>query len=856
MKHKGRRERRPITSVQQWHRLREEGKLHARPPVGFQRLPIPLALAVFLMVVLGPALALGGVHKLTIACATAASALMTLALVWGSHRRQELLIPNYGLLLLGVLTFTALQTIPLPLSVLSLVSGKSIEVLKVSLPGAGGLYGWYPLSLDPGSTTWELLKLGSCVAVFIGAYNLMVEPAWRDRLMSGLAFVGVVIVAVAVVGKYIAPDKHMLFYTPRATWDLGLIRTSFVNPNHGAAFLAISCVSALGLALSRYTTRWRVFYFVVASVVGTGVCLTLSRGGILALGGGLILFLFLEVLAGDKERRHAAAWIMLALLVVGFGGVFFGYEKLAEEFRQTVDGNLHTGKLRLWSSGLDMVLANPLVGVGRGAFLSTFPHYVRGSAELIETYSHMENQYLQLPAEWGIPVGLTLICSSIVGVYLWRRRGRQDVQSTAIFIALLVLAIQNLVDFSLEILAIALPAAALAGALSAGARKDRDEVTDGRRLGTPLSLGRPEDDDHEDNDNEDGDEDSSPWPLIRRLYERVRLSLLGSNNALVLLGLSTFLVVACGWAVTHFTDDPDKAIKEATASIGKEKQYASAMRGLTSAIRKRPADYYPHLVAAILTHEAKKKGTLVWLNRAMYLFPTSGKVHWVAARVFRRARNRTQALAEYRLAMRYTPGHPKNEVLREALSLCAKADDVVHLLSRTPDRLSTAIRELGKKGRRVVAADVAFLAMERWPDDEAIVRPGVAALIAAKRFDEASSSAKRFLAKKPGPVAIIAWAIAASANGQTMRKISILNGALKKYPKHDGIATELLATYLKQKDYDAAEKLANMRLDHASTFRDRARWHDRLAAIYKAGGKRHLEQLHRDKAQAIRSTGP
>lgn len=819
--------------------------------MGFQRLPIPLALAAFLFVVLGPALALGGVHKLTIAGTTAASAVMTLALIWGSRRRQELLIPNFGLLLLGVLTFTAMQTIPLPLSILSLLSGKTAEVLGVSLSGAGGVYGWYPLSLAAGSTTWELLKLGSCVAVFIAAYNLAVEPSWRDRLMSGLAFVGVVIVAIAVLGKYIEPDKHMLFYTPRATWDLGLIRTSFVNPNHGAAFLAISCVSALGLALSRKTIRWRIFYFGMATVIGTGVCLTLSRGGILALGGGLILFLILEVLAGDQERRRAAAWILVALIVVGFGGIFFGYEKLALELRQTLDGNLHTGKLRLWSSGLDMVLANPLVGVGRGAFESTFPHYVRGSAELIETYSHMENQYLQLPAEWGIPVGVVLIVSSFVGVYLWRRRGRQDVQSTAIFISLLVLALQNLVDFSLEVLGVALPAAALAGALSAGARKDRDQVTDARRLGTPLVLPDPED--------EEGDpqsDDESPWVPLRRVYARLRVAVVGSNNALVLLGLSVFLMVACGWAVTHFSDDPDHAIAEATAAVGKEKEYDSAMRGLMSAIRKRPADYYPHLVAAILTHEAKQKGTLDWLNRAMFLFPTSGRVHWVAARVFRRARNRSQALAEYRLAVDYSPDFYRGGVVNEALSLAQSSDDVIHLLSKMPKKLSQAITELRRKGRRPLAADVAAAAMERWPLEDEIVRQGVSALIEVRRYDEARAFAKRYQEKKPGPQATIAWAIAASVDGQMGRKISILVDGLKRYPKDDGVATELLATYLKQKDYGAAEKLANVRLDQASTFRDRAMWHDRLAAVYKAEGKRDLAELQAGKARTIRNTEP
>ncbi len=433
-----------------------------------------------MLLAVGTPLALGGVHRPTI-LAAALLATLTLVLVW-LHRRatyRGLRVPPFAAILLAVAGYTALQALPLPLALLKLVAPASVELLGVSLAGAGGLPAFHPLSLDPGATLLETLKVGTCGLALTAAHNYCYRRSRRDRLLLAVVIGGVIVTLLGFLGAVAAPGKPLMLYEPEAGRAAGLITTSFVNSNHGSAFLMIATLAAAGLAVAARDLQRRVLLALGAVLLGAGVFMTLSRGGILALGLGLgvlaLLLLFRPVPPGERRSLSSAAVPGILGLILALSA-WLAFEAIVAEFRQIrpeLDTNL--GKLGLWPSGLSMVLANPWVGVGRGAFLTAFPRYLQGELPRTATYSHLEMQYLHLPAELGIPIALGLLVASAAALVIWFRRSPRDPASTAVAAALVALAGHAIVDFNLETLGVALPAALLVGLLSASARTRLEE---------------------------------------------------------------------------------------------------------------------------------------------------------------------------------------------------------------------------------------------------------------------------------------------------------------------------------------------------------------------------------------------
>ena len=229
---------------------------------------------------LGTPLALGGVHKPVILLACLVSCL-TLGCLF-HHRRsthRKLRVTWFGLLLMGLTAYTVLQIVPLPQKLLSLLAPNTLAVLKSSLAGIPGAMGWHPISLDPGATFWEALKIGTCALAFISAHNFLYRASRRKRMLTLLTGGGVLLVFIGFIGAVVAPKQPLLFYAPSSSGGGGgLITTSFVNPNHGAAFLLICAMAAVGLALSARDVQKKLMMVIVGVLLGTGVFLTLSRG--------------------------------------------------------------------------------------------------------------------------------------------------------------------------------------------------------------------------------------------------------------------------------------------------------------------------------------------------------------------------------------------------------------------------------------------------------------------------------------------------------------------------------------------------------------------------------------------------
>lgn len=755
-----------------------------------------------LLLVLGVPVALGGAHRVTVAAAALVAAVAGVLLVIRKHHLGvEIRIGRFGVLLLALCGYTALQLVPLPLALLDRIALPSVELLRTSLAGTGIQPRWHPLTLAPADTLWELLRLGTATIVFLLARNLLHRPQRQERLLQGLMGLGVVLTTLGLIGAVVAPGRPLLLYQPAQGPAIGLIATSFVNPNHGAAFLLVATLAALGLAERTQSLERRVLLLVAATVTGIGVVLSLSRGGMLALAAALAAYGALQLVRRRAAHPGAGRIALVALLVGGVlgGAAWLGGDRIVAEFEHQRP-DLPLGKLALWPSGWALVRAHWLVGVGRGAVATALPRYLQPGLPAGTTYASLENQYLQLPAEWGLPVGVAAIALTAAAIFVWWRRRRDEALQLSAVAALIGLAVHNLVDFNLELPGIALPAAALAGML-ASRRPARGPLASPSRL---LLI---------------------PFALVLALGVTT-LSAAGRSSA----------------------DDVSQALR-----AGRPAGAVAPL--LAQAIRHRPADYLPHLAQARLALAAgRRRATMQALNRALFLYPHSAEVHLAAARALGHFGHRKQALLEYRLALQ--AGAPPDAVIRRALADCRTADDLAALLPpRAPELISRAVDALRQRGRLALALALVGQADQAALGDPVLMRSEIRALLAAGQSARAVERAEVLVTRDAAPAH---WLLLAEAAAQVSAsaELAVLQRARRSHATDAPVGLALAGSLSRAGRHDEAAALAEALLRAGRSSADLANAHYLLASIHRAAGRPHRAAYELEQARKVQVANP
>lgn len=150
------------------------------------------------------------------------------------------------------------------------------------------------------------------------------------------------------------------------------------------------------LALLYAPRRYQLAIWVVATAWWTLHFATASRSAWLAvLCSSAIVLLFL--------RDHAKYWLRIQGLAAFLGGIFYfvmsglfdapGITSVVER------GYTDTSRWLLWEYALEDIAKSPILGVGP-------MHYAFFHGN---TYSHPHNAWLQIAAEWGLPLATALI---------------------------------------------------------------------------------------------------------------------------------------------------------------------------------------------------------------------------------------------------------------------------------------------------------------------------------------------------------------------------------------------------------------------------------------------------------------
>jgi hypothetical protein len=347
------------------------------------------------------------------------------------------------------------------------------------------------ISVDPDLTNLALLRLMTAAAVFWTALQLCRDSFRATLLVKSLAAIGCVYAAYGLVALSVPAVR--LFWLGDATAS-GTVSSVFVNRNSYATYAGLGLMATAGLMLQLYgdelkkraTSRRLAIVVAIEATGGNGAALlgagflisaalllTGSRGGVSAAGLGLLLLAVLTPKRG-KHRVMPGVAIILGSLSVAALLFVFG-DPLTDSLRERgiSDANRMSVGLLTMRSILDV----PFLGHGYGTFRDVFPMYRDRSISVDGIWEEAHDTYLEIFQGLGLVFGSMLLMSVFLLVLrcvkgAMVRRQNATVPRVAAGAAVLV-GVHALVDFGLQIQAVALTFAAILGAGAAQAESSR-----------------------------------------------------------------------------------------------------------------------------------------------------------------------------------------------------------------------------------------------------------------------------------------------------------------------------------------------------------------------------------------------
>ncbi|MBM4344487.1 MAG: tetratricopeptide repeat protein [Deltaproteobacteria bacterium] len=408
----------------------------------------------FLLLLGGLALGQGTTSWRAVAAAVAATvALWVLSIPCVPHKRST---PTSFWVWFALGTWATLHVVPVPLAVVRFFNPIAAELhtqmaLAAGLPASTAI----PLAVSPGDAA---LQAAVYLLMSVHAYlfsNLLLGAGGRRTL--GLFTGAMATVGVAAGVVFLAASQAGAETLPEPA--VALARTlALVNPNHAAGFMNLCIAVTLGRAVHG-PSRGRTVSGAVALILSLMVVATASRGGILTLFVVLLATLattptppsYMRVdPRQSREKRRFRASLLAACAL--FAIVSMGWPIIETEFLRG-PGLSADHKVNLWRATAAQCLHAPAVGWAPGGVAVLLA--MAGVATVRIDFA--ENFLLDRLASdgWlGFAVFVTLVTWALRRLL---RRTLRIYEAMPYVVAVGVMFVSNLADFSMEIAGVAVP---------------------------------------------------------------------------------------------------------------------------------------------------------------------------------------------------------------------------------------------------------------------------------------------------------------------------------------------------------------------------------------------------------------
>ncbi len=363
-----------------------------------------------------------------------------------------------------------LQLVPLPISLVKLLSPQTYHIYADAATHTGStLPAFLPLSVRAQATEIELYKFLAYFAIFVLIINNIRSPRQIRRIVFIIVAVGL---AESLYGlyEYFSGHHHIFFYQKQSSLT---VSGTFVNKNHFAGYLEMVIPLTFGVLFARLKEHGQtslkklvhfseekymkavLVSFLLFVMIGAHL-LSGSRGGLVSFACGMLCLVSLAY-----KRRLLRKWAVGALILVTIAigiAMVLGQELLVKRL-QTLQ-HLETERSfqyrrDVWKGTLNIFRDYPALGSGFGSFPHIFPHYQDFPSDL--TFTHAENDYLQLLAETGMIGFVLVLCTGGIFFYTTLKAWKQRQSRWSIILVagglsgMLSIVVHSSIDFNLHI---------------------------------------------------------------------------------------------------------------------------------------------------------------------------------------------------------------------------------------------------------------------------------------------------------------------------------------------------------------------------------------------------------------------
>jgi putative inorganic carbon (HCO3(-)) transporter len=282
-------------------------------------------------------------------------------------------------------------------------------------------------------------SLGALKAWLVDPLIVLAALTLVTRKKSGISWL---IRGAATSGSIVAVAGVVQLFAYQSTLQDGRL-SSFFAPvaNYAAMFLGPISILTIGSVLWRLLSRW---WLMAAVVMLVALALTVSFGGYVAVGAGLLVLL---ATWPNKKMRNIAAAALIILAIIG--GVIVSQTRFFTEKLNTTDRSSSLVRTQIWHTSIEMIKERPIVGVGPNAFEAvyreTIPRLYFPPLEWLVAQPH------QLLLALWLETGLLGLLVFLVSMVLWfravaKKAKQQHAASVLGLAAMTAILIHGLVD--------------------------------------------------------------------------------------------------------------------------------------------------------------------------------------------------------------------------------------------------------------------------------------------------------------------------------------------------------------------------------------------------------------------------
>jgi O-antigen ligase len=343
------------------------------------------------------------------------------------------------------------------------------------------------ISVNPYETGTALMRLLSYAGVFWLALQFSRQPHGARRIVQAIALAGLVYAAYGL--SVFVLDLNLVLWWHKWTWMTG-VTSSFVNRNSYATYAGLGLLCTVGLLITSVyrdfrslrfrllpwrvrlmRITWRGWWLVGAVILlALALLLTRSRAGVASSAAGLAVLVASFGATRLMRQRDVLITgglaLLLALVVFAFGG-----DDLVDRFERR--GMESEVRFTAYQKTVGAIGDAPWLGTGYGTFPEVFRSYQSGVSDAF--WNHAHNTYLENALELGLPATALLVGSigwlAYVCAHSLRRRRARALYPCLGVAATTLVGLHSLLDFSLEIPAVAVTYAAIMGVAFGHARR-------------------------------------------------------------------------------------------------------------------------------------------------------------------------------------------------------------------------------------------------------------------------------------------------------------------------------------------------------------------------------------------------